>query len=397
MSDSLKIEFPGHSGQLLAARLDLPDRPRAFALFAHCFTCGKDIFAAARIAERLTAQGIAVLRFDFTGLGSSEGEFANTNFSSNVQDLLAAVAFLRANYRAPSLLIGHSLGGAAVLSAAPHVPEAVGVATLCAPSSAAHVTHLFTGSIEEIEKTGKAEVMLSGRPFTIEKQFLDDVASADFLSGLAHLKKALLVCHAPLDETVGIENANTIFQAAHHPKSFVSLDTADHLLRKRADAVYAADMIGAWASRFLPEIAAEEAPLEPGLVTVTETRTGRYANEVRAGRHHLSASEPEDIGGDDSGPGPFDYLLASLGACTSITLRMYAERKQIPVERIGVALRMKKIEGEGAEITEMSREIALEGDLSQDDRERLLAIAERCPVHRTLTHEIRIRSALAGS
>jgi putative redox protein len=208
------------------------------------------------------------------------------------------------------------------------------------------------------------------------------------------MKKALLVCHAPLDDTVGIENANAIFAAAHHPKSFVSLDTADHLLRKRADAVYAADIIGAWASRFLPEIAAEEAPLAPGLVTVQETRTGRYANEVRAGRHHLPASEPAEIGGDDSGPGPFDYLLASLGACTSITLRMYAERKQIPVERIGVSLRMKKIEGE--DITELSREITLEGDLSQADRDRLLAIAERCPVHRALTHEIRIVSALAN-
>jgi len=197
MTDSLKIQFPGHSGQMLAARLDMPAHPRAFALFAHCFTCGKDIFAAARIAERLTAQGIAVLRFDFTGLGSSEGEFANTNFSSNVQDLLAAVEFLRTHYRAPSLLIGHSLGGAAVLSAAPHVPELVGVATLAAPSSAAHVTHLFTGSVEEIERTGKAEVMLAGRPFTIEKQFLDDVASHDFLSGLASMKKALLVCHPP--------------------------------------------------------------------------------------------------------------------------------------------------------------------------------------------------------
>jgi putative redox protein len=396
MTDSRKIEFPGHTGQLLAARLDMPTHPRAFALFAHCFTCGKDIFAAQRIAERLTAQGIAVLRFDFTGIGSSEGEFANTNFSSNVEDLLAAVDFLRTRYRAPSLLIGHSLGGAAVLAAAPKVPEAVGVATIGAPSSASHVTHLFTDSIEEIERTGTAHVMLAGRPFTITRQFLDDVASQDFLRDLSHMKKALLVCHAPLDDTVGLENANTIFAAAHHPKSFVSLDTADHLLRKRADAVYAADIIAAWASRFLPEIASDEAPLEPGLVTVHETRTGRYANEVRAGRHHLPASEPAEMGGDDSGPAPFDYLLASLGACTSITLRMYAERKQIAVERIGVALRMRKIEADGADITEITREITLDGDLAVDDRDRLLAIAERCPVHRTLTREIRIRSALTS-
>ena len=393
MTDSRKIEFPGHSGQMLAARLDTPARPRAYALFAHCFTCGKDIFAAARIAERLTAQGIAVLRFDFTGIGSSEGEFANTNFSSNVQDLLAAVDYLRKTYRAPTLLIGHSLGGAAVLAAAPNIPELAAVATIAAPSSAGHVTHLFAGDVGEIEKNGAAKVLLAGRPFTIKKQFLDDVASTEFLGDLAHMNKALLVCHAPLDDTVGVENANTIFTAAHHPKSFVSLDSADHLLRRRADAVYAADIIAAWASRYLPENAAQEPPLEPGLVTVAETLTGRYANEVRATHHHLKASEPADIGGDDSGPGPFDYLLASLGACTSITLRMYAERKQIPVEWIGVGLRMTKIEG--TEITEMTREIALEGDLSQEDREKLLAIAGRCPVHRTLTGEIRIKSVLA--
>jgi len=395
MSDSRKIEFQGHSGQMLAARLDMPDAPRAFALFAHCFTCGKDIFAAQRIAERLTSQGIAVLRFDFTGIGSSEGEFANTNFSSNVADLLAAVDYLRQTYRAPSLLIGHSLGGAAVLAAGPKVPEAVGIATIAAPSSAGHITHLFTGSIDEITQNGIAEVMLAGRPFTIKKQFLDDVASQDFLGHLAHMNKALLVCHAPLDDTVGVENANTIFTAARHPKSFVSLDSADHLLRKRADAVYAADIIAAWASRYLPENTAKEAALEPGLVTVAETLTGRYANEVRATHHHLKASEPADIGGDDSGPAPFDYLLGALGACTSITLRMYAERKAIPVERIGVALRMEKIEG--TEITEMTREIALEGDLSHEDREKLLAIAGRCPVHRTLTGEIRINSVLKSN
>ena len=390
MTNSQKIEFPGHSGQRLAARLDAPANPRAYALFAHCFTCGKDIFAAARIAERLTAQGIAVLRFDFTGIGSSEGEFANTNFSSNVQDLIAAADYLRKNHQAPALLIGHSLGGAAVLAAAPHVAEAIGVATIAAPSAASHVTHLFVNDIAAIEKDGSAKVMLAGRPFTIAKQFLDDVAGQEFLSKIAHMKKALLVCHAPLDDTVGVDNATAIFAAAHHPKSFVSLDSADHLLRRREDAIYAADMIAAWASRYLPAAAAEE-PLPAGIVTVGETRTGRYANEVRAGRHHLPASEPVEAGGDDSGPGPFDYLLASLGACTSITLRMYAERKEIPVERIGVRLGLEKKDS----FTEISREITLEGDLAEEDRQRLLAISERCPVHKTLTGEIRIVSALA--
>jgi putative redox protein len=391
MTQTKKVEFPGHSGQMLAARLDTPANPRAYALFAHCFTCGKDIFAAARIAERLTSQGIAVLRFDFTGIGSSEGEFANTNFSSNVQDLVAAADYLRKTYQAPSLLIGHSLGGAAVLAAAPYVAEAVGVATIAAPSEASHITHLFADHVEAIEKDGAAKVLLAGRPFTIAKQFLDDVAGAEFLSKIAHMKKALLVCHAPLDDTVGIENANTIFLAAHHPKSFVSLDSADHLLRRREDAIYAADMIAAWASRYLPAlIAAEEAPLAPGHIEVWETRTGRYINEVRSGRHRLPADEPEEAGGVDAGPDPFDYLLAALGACTSITLRMYAERKQIAVERIGVALEMERKDT----LTEIARVITLDGDLSEDDRQRLLAIAERCPVHKILTGEVKIQSSL---
>jgi putative redox protein len=252
MVESHKVEFPGASGAMLAARLDLPHQPRAFALFAHCFTCGKDTFAAARIAHGLTARGIAVLRFDFTGIGSSEGEFANTNFSSNVQDLLAAVDFLRENYSAPALLVGHSLGGAAVLAAAPAVAEAVGVVTISAPASADHVTRNFSAHVDEIASKGTATVTLAGRQFTIKKQFLDDLTGQNFLDGLSHLKKALLVCHAPRDEVVGIDNATAIFGAARHPKSFVSLDTSDHLLRKRSDAIYVADLIAAWSSRYLP-------------------------------------------------------------------------------------------------------------------------------------------------
>ena len=251
MSDSVKVEFPGATGSMLAARLDRPDSPRAFALFAHCFTCGKDIFAASRITQGLVAHGIAVLRFDFTGIGSSEGEFANTNFSSNVGDLLAAIDFLRQQHQAPTLLLGHSLGGAAALAAAPRVPEVRAIVTVGAPSQAAHVAQGFAASLDEIEETGRAEVILAGRAFTITKQFLDDIASQDFLGALAGMKKALLVCHTPRDEVVGIENANDIFLAARHPKSFLSLDTADHLLRRREDAIYVADVAAAWASRYL--------------------------------------------------------------------------------------------------------------------------------------------------
>ena len=401
MIESRKIEFPGTTGDNLAARLDVPAKPRAFALFAHCFTCGKDQFAAPRIAEGLTARGIAVLRFDFTGIGGSEGDFANTNFSSNVQDLVAAADYLRTSHAAPSLLIGHSLGGAAVLAAAPRVPEATGVVTIGAPSSAAHVTHNFAADLAEIAEKGTAKVTLAGRSFTITKQFLDDVAEQNILDGLPKLKKALLVCHAPRDEYVGIENATKIFTTARHPKSFLSLDTADHLLRKREDAVYAADVIAAWASRYLPAVE-EPTALSPGTVEVSETLAGHLAQRVRAGRHVLLAGEPVADGGDDVGPGPYDYLLAALGACTSMTMRLYAERKGIAAERFAVRLSHRRIHAEdctGCEtktgnIGEITRDITIEGDIPEAARARLMEIADRCPVHETLTHEIKIRSRL---
>ena len=403
MIESKKIEFSGATGANLAARLDLPARPRAFALFAHCFTCGKDIFAAARIAERLSARDIAVLRFDFTGIGSSEGEFANTNFSSNIRDLVAAADYLRQHHAAPALLIGHSLGGAAVLAAAPHVPEATSVVTIGAPSSAAHVTHNFAADLADIVAKGTAEVNLGGRTFTITKQFLDDVAGQNFLDGLARMKKALLVCHAPRDEYVGIENANVIFAAARHPKSFLSLDTADHLLRNRDDANYLADVIVAWASRFLPA-AEETAALPPGVVEVSEIPTGHLAQRVQAGRHALVADEPVDAGGDDAGPGPYDYLLAALGACTSMTMRLYAERKGLAVERFSVRLSHSRVHAEDCgdcetqegNIGEITRDITIEGVVPEAARARLMEFADRCPVHETLTHEIKIRSRLVS-
>ncbi len=401
MIEPRKIEFPGANDGNLAARLDLPVKPLAFALFAHCFTCGKDIFAASQIAKALTARGIAVLRFDFTGIGASEGEFANTNFSSNIQDLIAAADYLRKNHAAPSLLIGHSLGGAAVLAAAPHVPEATAVVTIGAPASAAHVTHNFAADLAEINEKGTAKVTLSGRSFTITKQFLDDVAEQNVLAGLAKLKKALLVCHAPRDEYVGIDNATQIFAAARHPKSFLSLDSADHLLRKQADAIYVADVIAAWASRYLP-VAEESAALPPGTVEVRETLTGPLAQRVSAGRHVLIAGEPVEVGGDDAGPGPYDYLLAALGACTSMTMRLYADRKGLAAERFSVRLSHRRVhaqdcadcETKEGNIGEITRDITIEGDIPEAARTRLMEIADRCPVHETLTHEIKIRSRL---
>jgi uncharacterized OsmC-like protein/alpha/beta superfamily hydrolase len=403
MTESRKVEFPGASGARLAARLDLPAKPRAFALFAHCFTCGKDIFAASRIADCLAARDVAVLRFDFTGIGNSEGEFANTNFSSNVGDLVAAADYLRRKHGPPSLLIGHSLGGAAVLAAAQRVPEATAVVTIGAPASADHVTHTFAANLSKIVERGTAEVTLAGRTFTISKQFLDDLAGQNFLDELGSMRKALLVCHAPRDEYVGIENASAIFTAARHPKSFLSLDTADHLLRAREDCIYVAELIASWASRYLP-VGEKRAVLPEGVVEVSETRGGPFLQRVRTGRHKLVADEPVAAGGNDAGPSPYDYLLAALGACTSMTMRLYAERKGINAERFSIRLSHRRVYAEDCadcdtkdgNIGEITREITIAGDVPEAAKARLMEIADRCPVHQTLTHEIKIRSRLVS-
>ena len=402
---SEKLTFTGAGGETLAARLDLPaGQPRATALFAHCFTCTKDIFAAARIAGELTGHGIAVLRFDFTGLGHSEGEFANTNFSSNVADLVQAADFLRATRQAPAILIGHSLGGAAVLAAAPKIPEAVAVATIGAPADPGHVRHLLQEARPEIEARGEAEVLLAGRPFRIKKQFLDDIEAHRLEEAVSGLRKALLVFHAPRDATVGIENAGAIFAAAKHPKSFVSLDDADHLLSRKADAVYVAAVLATWAERYLDTSAeAPELTAAPGTVIVQETGAGRFQQRIAAGPHRLRADEPLDVGGDDSGPGPYDLLLAGLGACTSMTLRMYASRKDWPLERVTVTIQHDKIHAEDCadcetregRIDRIERRLALEGPLDEAQRAKLLEIADKCPVHRTLESEVNVVTVLA--
>ena len=328
---SEKISFTGAQGDTLAARLDSPSGVpvRAYALFAHCFTCTKDIYAAGRVSKGLAAHGIAVLRFDFTGLGASEGDFANTNFTSNVEDLLAAADHLRNHYDPPKIVIGHSLGGAAVLRAAMDVPEAVAVATIGAPSDPAHVGHLIADSAEEIRAKGKAEVNIGGRPFEIGEKFLDDLTQHKPAEYIANLRKALIVFHAPRDQIVGIENAGEIFAPAKHPKSFVSLDDADHLLSRKADADYVADVLSSWASRYIGETEKNVIAKPPqGVTRVAETGTGKFAQHVWAGGHLLQADEPPSVGGNDSGPSPYDLLTAGLGACTSMTIRMYADFKK---------------------------------------------------------------------
>jgi putative redox protein len=340
---SEKREFPGYSGEMLAARLDRPAGvPRAYALFAHCFTCGKDIFAASRISAALVEHGFAVLRFDFTGLGMSEGEFANTNFSSNVADLVKAADYLRAEYAAPTLLIGHSLGGPAVLAAAGGIDETKAVVTIGAPAEPIHVEKQLDDNLEAIREQGELEVKLAGRPFRIKKQFLEDLEASTIRRRVETLRRALLVMHSPVDNFVNVDNAREIYQAAKHPKSFISLDDADHLLTKRSDAEYTASVLAAWAQRYLPQMDEAE-PLEDGQVEVSETGTGKLANQVRAGRHVLAADEPKRLGGTNTGPTPYDYLLAGLGACTAMTLRLYAERKELALDKVSVRLHHQRI------------------------------------------------------
>ncbi len=400
-----RFEFDNGRGQVLAGLLDRPqDTPSAYALFAHCFTCGKDIRAAARIAAALTERGIAVLRFDFTGLGASEGEFANTGFSSNVDDLVAAADSLRQRHAAPQILIGHSLGGAAVLAAAHRMAEVRAVATIAAPSDPSHVTHLFGDRLAEIASAGEVEVELGQRRFRIGRGFVEDVAEQRLKPLIGTLRRALLVLHGPLDGTVGIDNAATIFGAAKHPKSFVSLDKADHLLSGPGEAAYAAAVIAAWASRYVEQAQPEaEADATPGLVRVRETGHGRFQQEVRVGAHRLLADEPPSVGGSDTGPDPYGLLLASLGACTAMTLRMYADRKALPLTGIAVDLRHEKVHArDGADpeqaprtIDRIDRVLHLQGDLGAAQRDRLREIADLCPVHKTLHGKIEVATVLA--
>jgi putative redox protein len=391
------LTFPGSLGDALAARLDMPlTGVRAYALFAHCFTCGKDIIAARQIAANLASLGVAVLRFDFTGLGASGGEFQNTNFSSNVEDLVRAADHLRERYRAPEILIGHSLGGAAVLAAAHRIAEAKAVATIGAPSDVAHVLQHFAARLEDIEGDGTANVTLAGRTFPITREFVEDARGQMLRNRIANLQKALLVMHAPRDQIVGIEHATAIFTAAKHPKSFVSLDSADHLLSDGRDAAYAAHVIAAWASRYLPQDEADVGAERNEAVVVAETGEGKFQNAIAAGRHLLLADEPVAVGGLDSGPNPYAYLAAALGACTSITLRIYAERRRIPLGRLTVGVRYGKVpaehcddcgavaEGRSGQIDRFERTIAVEGGVDAATADKLIEIAGKCPVHRTL-------------
>jgi putative redox protein len=405
---SKKTVFDNEDGDQLAARLDLPvTQPRAYALFAHCFTCSKDVAASGRISRELAANGWGVLRFDFTGLGSSEGDFENTNYSSNVEDLISAASFLRRDHDAPVLLIGHSLGGAAVLAAAADIPEVRSVVTIGAPGNPQHVSHLFGDSVEDIRKTGHAEVSIAGRSFRIKKHFLEDLDRQNAEERIQNLGKALLVLHSPADEIVGIENAREIYDTAKHPKSFISLDDADHLLSKKEYAAYAARVIAAWVSRYIDPAVPEPVTTEslPGGTIRLEEGEAKYLQRVRTADHQMIVDEPESIGGGNLAPGPYDYLLAALASCTSVTLRMYADRKGWHLEDIRMSASHRRIhaedcadcETEDGRIDEIDIELEISGNLDEAQRARLHEIAQLCPVHKTLTSETKIRVNLATS
>ena len=401
----LKLSFKNEKGEHLAARLDLPadEKPVAYAMFAHCFTCTKNLNAVVNINRALAKEGIATLRFDFTGLGESEGDFSHTSFSSNVSDLIAAADFLKQEFDAPKLLIGHSLGGAAVLQAAKYIPSSIAVATLGAPSNLTHLARYLKPQQNAIATGGEAEITLAGKTFKIKKQFLDDLELSPMQEAIQNLNKALLIFHSPVDSIVGIENAAEIFQLARHPKSFISLDRADHLLSNREDSLYVGSVLAAWARKYL-EISPPASVARDLTDNRVMTRTGRrgYQTEIVASGHRLLADEPIAVGGSDTGPTPYDYLLAALGACTSMTLRMYADRKGLALESIVVRLKHQKIHAEdcrscetkSGKIDTIEREIELQGPLDQEQRQRLLEIADRCPVHRTLRSEIIVNSKL---
>ncbi len=400
---SEKVKFKNKEGVELAGKLELPldKRPDQFAIFAHCFTCGKDLKSERNIALALTQKGWGVLRFDFTGLGQSEGDFSDSNFTSNVTDLSAAAEFLKENYAEPTLLIGHSLGGAAVLMAGAKMDSVRAIATIGAPSEPDHVTNLFTESIEEIKEKGEAKVLLAGREFYIKDQFVKDLENTKVDELIKELRgKATLVMHSPQDDTVGIANARHLYEKLHHPKSFVSLDGADHLLSYPSDSAYVGDMIATWVQRYAP--VAEKAALETDEQVVVRLNDGPFLTEILTGKHHLLADEPKSVGGEDLGPSPYELVSSGLGACTAMTIKMYADRKGWPLEEVKVHLSydnsyfedIKHCDSEERKIGKFTRIVEVEGDLDEKQRERILQIANKCPVHKTLESASEIETKL---
>ena len=398
---STQIEFTNSNGEILSAKLEMPilGEPKAFAIFAHCFTCTKNFSAVKNISRGLTQQDIGVLRFDFTGLGESEGDFADTNFSTNIDDLIAASEFLTEHYEAPKILVGHSLGGAAIIHAAARIPSVEALATIGAPADPPHVLKLLSENIDEINSSGKATVKIGGRPFTIKKQFVEDIQEKSTCEVLRDLRIPIIIFHSPQDMIVDITNASKLYDYAFHPKSYISLNKSDHLLSNEADSVYVGNVISGWSARYVSFNQEKELLTDKQVVVRT---SDSYTTEGKARTHSMILDEPLNLKGDDHGPTPYEYLLASLGSCTSITLRMYANRKGWDLKEVKVHLEREQVHLKDSEdcphndcrIDKIDRHLEFTGDLTQDQIERLLQIADKCPVHRTLTGEIKITTKL---
>ncbi|GGW21886.1 bifunctional alpha/beta hydrolase/OsmC family protein [Arenibacter certesii] len=398
-----KVTFTNSNGDTLVGRLALPanQQPHNFVLFAHCFTCNKNFPAIRNISRALTTEGFGVLRFDFTGLGESEGEFADTNFSGNVGDLVEAANYLKEHYSSPSLIIGHSLGGAAAILASEEISSIKAIATIGAPSDPKHVTHIFKDKLETIENTGVAEVNVGGRSFTVKNQFLNDLRSQSLKERIKNNRKALLILHSPQDTVVGINNSKEIYQAAHHPKSFVSLDGADHLLSNVEDGKYTGNLIAAWAKRYLDF--PKSAPLDTDhQVVASLDKNDGFTTEMKIGNHYITADEPISFGGNDFGPSPYELVSAGLSACTAMTIQMYTKRKKWPLENVQVHTSYKKVhakdcencESDNSKIDTFEREIKLVGTLAAPQIAKILEIADKCPVHRTLETKIHISTKI---
>ncbi|WP_296703247.1 bifunctional alpha/beta hydrolase/OsmC family protein [Algoriphagus sp.] len=401
----LKLTFRNRKGLDLAAHLYIPldQNPRFYAVFAHCFTCSQNFSAVRRISTSLSQQGIAVLSFDFTGLGRSDGEFEESTFSSNISDLLDASDFLERNYESPKMMVGHSLGGAAVMYASFDLPKVEAVITIGAPAFPGHIKKLFKESISKIKEMGSAEVVIGGRPFRVSKQFLEDLEQKPLENMLKKLNKSLLIMHSPQDEIVDIQNAAELYNAAKHPKSFISLDGSDHMVSKETDSEYVGEVIASWSKRYvsLEKTTENLYDTEGNQVKVRLSGPG-FTTEIKTPHHHMIADEPLEVGGDNLGPNPYDFLMASLGSCTAMTLKMYADRKKWKLNEVTVFLNHDKVHlndsknpsEKESKVSRFTRLINLEGALDEDQRQRLLEISHRCPVHRTLEEDIVIQTLL---
>lgn len=388
-----KIKIKNSKGHQLNAFLELPasQKPDEYAIFAHCFTCSSSLAAVRNISRELTAHGFGVLRFDFTGLGLSEGEFTDSHFSANVQDLLDVHDYMAENYKAPVLLIGHSLGGAAVICASNELSSVKAVATIGAPADVSHVKRHFSHSLDEIEEKGEVETHIGGRPFTINKEFVEHFEKTDLPDVVSQLKKPLLIMHSPFDKIVGIENAEKLYKHAYHPKSFVSLDKADHLLMNEEDSLYVGEVIGAWVKRYFErrQVATLDTAGEQ-MVAHLDMEEYKYTTKIQLNKHHLIADEPESIGGDDFGPSPYELLISALGACTTMTLKMYAKRKKWNLREVFVYVSHEKTEPHNGDADSKLKpdlfklKFRFVGELNEEQKERLLEIAGKCPIHRSL-------------